>query len=741
MSQKSPFRLGSGTNFRSHIFQEKAKDAKEGNLRPLSQGSDNDSEIYSDSETSSIKSFDLESISQASSNMTPRSLSPSSDGNIHSPLPYNFAADSFDLLSWQSSIKSPSASLLEKSIADLPADSDMKQTLLKIREKMAKSLLRLKELEEQVKNVPTLQVRISVLQEEKRQLVKQLQAKNTQRKTRKKDFSVYSFRQRGCISDTENDDGDDDNEYATIRKRLRLKLNSRSVGVGNFSINDSLCNCPQQVKNDKTNSCISVGINVSVQTSEKSCQSQMVLPEQGHDVVPKFAGSPVRTRSIGVGMMRSFTKDVAVGDDMAIKHSKSTFTQVIPEMTHSGCDPMQVHIQDVGVNVKPVVASVQVSADINDTEGYKTYCRDYSCISVGVQTVDCSSAVSVGSGICTIDDEFCEKCKNVESNRISKHVDEIIANNIDLPVFNSVGVGNSDIYDDYLCDKCSCLETHSIGIGEHLTTVDKSSGDKSIHDVMCDKCASVETSSCGVGDSSVDNVICDKCINLKTKSQGVGSFCITDTYCDKCDSRKTRTVGVGETGFKDLLCDKCENTKTTSVGINCVATSVTVGVSECCISDNYCDRCLHIRTNTVGVGDCCVTDSFCERCFNVQMKSVGVGDFDVNKDTCGSSVSSLKSVRNGISTNTNYIEENGEVSHSDLASLISRKYIQQEKSEGLERLKIKQNGISHSSVESDSSIDQDNPSSDSASQVSDVTETSSRHKHPSRYGIHCVKPT
>nr|8IW0_A Chain A, Liprin-beta-1,KN motif and ankyrin repeat domain-containing protein 1 [synthetic construct]8IW0_B Chain B, Liprin-beta-1,KN motif and ankyrin repeat domain-containing protein 1 [synthetic construct]8IW0_C Chain C, Liprin-beta-1,KN motif and ankyrin repeat domain-containing protein 1 [synthetic construct]8IW0_D Chain D, Liprin-beta-1,KN motif and ankyrin repeat domain-containing protein 1 [synthetic construct] len=43
-----------------------------------------------------------------------------------------------------------------------------------IREQMAIALKRLKELEEQVRTIPVLQVKISVLQEEKRQLVSQL---------------------------------------------------------------------------------------------------------------------------------------------------------------------------------------------------------------------------------------------------------------------------------------------------------------------------------------------------------------------------------------------------------------------------------------------------------------------------------------------------------------------------------------------------------------------------------------
>ena len=58
-------------------------------------------------------------------------------------------------------------------------DASLGQTSLQaIREQMALSLQRMRELEEQVKAIPVLQVRISVLKEEKRLLMLQLRAKN-----------------------------------------------------------------------------------------------------------------------------------------------------------------------------------------------------------------------------------------------------------------------------------------------------------------------------------------------------------------------------------------------------------------------------------------------------------------------------------------------------------------------------------------------------------------------------------
>ena len=741
MSKKSPFHFGSGTNSRFHLSQDKPRDHKETNVRPLSQSSDNDFENFSDSDAGSLKSFDLESVSQASSNLTPRSSSPASTAsgsNVHSPLPYSFNADFFDLLGSQSSLRSPTTSLIEFSMAGLPAESDMRQTLMKIREQMAKSLLRLKDLEEQVKSVPTLQVRISVLQEEKRQLLKQLQSKSTQRKNRKKDFSVYnSFRQRGCISDTENDEEDD--EYAAIRKKLRLKLNSRSISVGNSSVNDSLCDCLQTVNSNKSSSYVSVGVNVSVESKEQSCQAEMVQPKQdcGMAINCKPIAQPVRTRSIGVGMMRSFTKDTAVGGDVAIRYTETKAVQSVVEMHTSSCDPMFIDVRDVAVNVEPTVTSVEVTADIKDADNHESVHKpactcSYPSASVGSQTVSCSPTVSVGTGVCTIDKESCERCKRHEHRRATRPVDEILANNIELPTCKSTGVGNTSISDDYFCDRCGSLETRSIGVGEYITTADQGSGDQSVSDIQFDRHANLQTKSRGVGDFPVHQVICDNCVNRKTKSQGVGSFRITDTFCDKCSNIKTKAVGVGNLSVTDIFCDKCLNIKTKSVGTNCVTPTVTVGVSECCISDNYCDRCLHIKTRTVAVGDCCVTDSFCERCFNVQMKSVAVGDFDVNKELCHSTentcIPTLKSLSNGADSNDNYSGVNGNLSHSDLASFISKKYIEQDKNGRLDRMIVLQNGISNS-AESDSSIDQDNPSSDSASQVSDVTDVTGSIQH------------
>ena len=93
-------------------------------------------------------------------------------------------------------------------------------TLAAIREQMAISLQRMRELEEQVKAIPVLQVRISVLKEEKRLLGLQLQAKN--RKLNMRSIGVGDSR----INDPP----------PTLPKP---KLASRSIGVGDGNVFDN----------------------------------------------------------------------------------------------------------------------------------------------------------------------------------------------------------------------------------------------------------------------------------------------------------------------------------------------------------------------------------------------------------------------------------------------------------------------------------------------------------------------
>ena len=805
-----PFYLKSGTHIKASQspvipgYEDYSSHQKH-NIFP----SDLDFESVSDNEGNAWKNLaDIDASSPCSS--TPRSLSPLSSFSGSGDGHYNNRSFEFPnepimapyTRGVGSPILRPSTSLLEVSIANLPPESELKQCLLKIREQMALSLVRLKELEEQVRNVPTLQVRISVLQEEKRQLVKQLQSKVARKRSRSADYtlcnSVYS---KGSKSDTENDDDD----YSLLKKRLRVKLNS--VGVGDFSIND-VCFCSQS-KSDTEKVMKSVCVGTENQFHEET------MPEG--DLFPNFQVKKLKTRSIGVGMMRSFTKEVGVGEARAQLYSKQQGVQASVETKESSCEALpRAFTTDVSVLAKP---SVHSRATITEHPGSASSLHVKSGVkpsethaSVAVQTSGNSGVthVSIGVGICTIDDEpECRKCSKRKSRSILKTVDEIIANHIDIPLCKSVGVGDISVDDNYLCDRCSNLQTRTIGVGEKVELRNVAIGDFTISGYqLCDHCSSLKTRSVGCGsdlvvitDSAVgsqaidEKILCDRCSDVETntigtetsdfqfeensfvckickkilikeeisaknkmvapqgcvledelfvfekkqntRTLGVGDCSVMDSFCSRCDNLCTRSVGVGRGNVSmDIICDRCSNKKTKSVGtIYDIVETRSLGVSECCVTDNFCDRCMNIRTSTVASGDCCVTDSFCERCFNVQMHSIGVGDFDISVNdstflTQSSFVSGDSDAK--CDANMNVETEGGnDQGHKEEKSFKSEQHSIYSNSR--DSLRRDHNHSKESLNESDGSIDNDNPSSDSQSQTSEVADRPQSHDRI-RYG-------
>ena len=805
-----PFFLKSGPNTKAR--QSPLSCDFEDNHAVLKRGvhlPDLDLDSVSDSDGSSWKNMgEIDASSPCSS--TPRSLSPlsslsgSGDGQ-YTNRAFEFPSEPISpsrYRSVRSPVLRPSNSLLEVSIANLPPESELKQCLMKIREQMALSLVRLQELEEQVKNVPTLQVRISVLQEEKRQLIKQLQSKSARKRTRSADYSGYnSVHSRGSKSDTENDDDD----YSLLKKRLRVKLNS--VGVGDYSINDACsCGSTSPVVEKKLLKSVCVGTE-SYPSQDASDQSNLLL--RGESKKPK-------TRSIGVGMMRSFTRDAGVGEGRALLYTEQRGIQASVEKKDSSCNALPAVVTtDAAVSAKPSLRSTGTSTELLSL--VDSLCKGTAknpsdtTASIGVQTSGGSgvATVSIGVGICTIDDEpVCRKCSNRKSRTILKTVDEIMANRIDIPLCRSVGVGDTSLDDNYLCNRCSNLETRTIGVGEKIELRNVATGDCSISEVQhCDRCSNIKTRTVGCGNEQIvtrdtgvgeqkinDKMLCDHCSNLETTSTGTGDFpleenifvcdtcnrmqnnpenitenivaaavesaapnsrvsvdeqvaplrrqsslkdgtrtigvgscSIMDSFCSKCDSLRTRSIGIGNGNVSvDVICDRCSNKKTKSVGTTCeIVETRSLGVSECCITDNFCDRCMNVRTQTVAIGDCCVTDSYCERCFNVQMHSIGVGDFDINIDDNPPVIqANLVSVDNNTKFDSNMnIKTNKAITGQNIVRHLQSKQHSMYSNDSRDGIGIKKSHT-HSKEsdlnESDGSIDNDNPSSDTASQTSEV---------------------
>ncbi|MED6289269.1 hypothetical protein CHARACLAT_001095 [Characodon lateralis] len=127
------------------------------------------------------------SLSSYSSSVAPSQISPST----HQPLAINGLANGeYNLYFSQSRGSSIRHSPMSSGVAT-PVTNVSPLHLQQIREQMVVALKRLKELEEQVKTIPILQVKIAVLQEEKRQLAAQTKNQGLSG-FRKRSYSVGS---------------------------------------------------------------------------------------------------------------------------------------------------------------------------------------------------------------------------------------------------------------------------------------------------------------------------------------------------------------------------------------------------------------------------------------------------------------------------------------------------------------------------------------------------------------------
>ena len=110
-------------------------------------------------------------------------------------------------------------------------NSEMSTTTLRtIREQMARSLAKLKEYEKQVEAIPVLQVKLSVLKEEKRLLMLQLKQREFQLRRDRGAELVESDVPLDLMEDTE-DDFDFDHHLDVILRQFRSTCFHRKVAT------------------------------------------------------------------------------------------------------------------------------------------------------------------------------------------------------------------------------------------------------------------------------------------------------------------------------------------------------------------------------------------------------------------------------------------------------------------------------------------------------------------------------
>ncbi|XP_053558514.1 KN motif and ankyrin repeat domain-containing protein 1 isoform X2 [Bombina bombina] len=199
-----------------------------------------------------------------------------------------------------------------------PVTSISPMHLQHIREQMAIALKRLKELEEQVKTIPILQVKISVLQEEKRQLVSEIKGQKTSNQNDTSGFRKrsYSAGNAGCFeSRSKLKTGgelhiDSDEELETPEQNSQTIKEFRQLTAEMQALE-------RKIQDSSFEACCTSTPSIDSKAKEKCCRSVAVGSDGNMNDIVIYHKSIKSSREASVGTdMEVKSTGVGVTEDM-----------------------------------------------------------------------------------------------------------------------------------------------------------------------------------------------------------------------------------------------------------------------------------------------------------------------------------------------------------------------------------------------------------------------------------------
>ncbi|XP_055938556.1 uncharacterized protein LOC129968567 isoform X2 [Argiope bruennichi] len=410
-----------------------------------------------------------------------------------------------------------------------------KTVLSSIRERMASSLQRMKELEDQVKTIPILQVKLYALSEEKKSLLNQLKAKQvcstseklpegekhleSQLKRLENEGIMSPTLSRKCLS---NKSGKDDvlaspGMASWLDANITKKNYIEKEIISHLNVND--------VKN------ISSPQSKPVKNVATSCS--------------------VLTRDIGIGYVPSKYKSVAVGSDVSFNDLLNSLKN---KKNFDRCTSMSS--ESLESDAESLAGSDEPSRSFSQARFRKTVSNN-NASNIPVKYF---VATSTNTDI----KYFCNKSINTEqsffklpvkesTDRILKHksisafpvVSTKFVQTCEKTTLRSVGMQTLDM-------KSKTQEIDR----KHVKTKDAGVGDINVNDIHCFNCKKMKIS-IGVGDFSLKSVVCDQCSSLQPHSRSL----VRSENCEKCVLRQTETIGVGDQDINNIVCQNCEHIK------------------------------------------------------------------------------------------------------------------------------------------------------------------------------------
>ncbi|XP_032146890.1 KN motif and ankyrin repeat domain-containing protein 1 isoform X8 [Sapajus apella] len=505
-----------------------------------------------------------------------------------------------------------------------------------IREQMAIALKRLKELEEQVRTIPVLQVKISVLQEEKRQLASQLKnqraaSQNDLCGVRKRSYSAGNTSQLEQLSRARRSGGElyidyEEEEMESVEQSTQRIKEFRQLTADmqalEQKIQDSSCEASSKLR--ENGECRSVAVGAE---------------ENMNDIVVYHRGS------------RSF-KDAAVGTIIEMRNHGVNVTEAMLGVTTEADKEIELQQQTIEA-LKEKIYRLEVQ--LRET----THDREMTKLKQELQAAGSRKKV--------------DKATMAQPLVFSKVV-EAVAQTRDQTV------GSHTV----LVDTCvgTSVQTNSVGIScqpecknkvvgpelpmnwwivkERVETHDQCTG-KSVE--MCDKSMSVEVSVCETGSNTEESVndltLLKTNLNIKeVRSIGCGDCSVDVTVCSPKEytSQGVNTEALGQveaaimavphTTDQDTSTDleqvhQFTNTETATLIESCTNTCLstldkqtstqtvetrTVAVGEGRVKDVNSSA----KTRSIGVGTLLSGHSGFDRPSAVKTKESGVGQININ---------------------------------------------------------------------------------------------------------------
>ncbi|XP_047146364.1 uncharacterized protein LOC100203056 isoform X2 [Hydra vulgaris] len=514
---------------------------------------------------------------------------------------------------------SPTSNFLA-SIISLESSTDI---ISQIHCNLSPLLHKVKKLEEQSKTINSLQVKLAVIQEEKRQLSSMLEKKR-QQLNEKKEFSE---------------------PLNVLRKREKFSFSPIYLSVVGFNqradkFTDTSCDSAKVFKDVGVQKSLNypvmkdIGINVFLTFLDRACQTKTETNDFScqNDLIISSKNQELQTDEV-------ILKESSVGDDVAEKFYSNSFTQVLKNYKNqftqchlteyldkslmAGCstnDFIDVGSGDSLAEIFLISSETQTCKQVKNDQA--TQCS-INTLEKSL-AVGCSYAnLKTASSQCLVDmkdfqcgDNFV-KYKDASSNVdlfmkdawTSSRIIETKSTYSGCEVQTcNIGVSDCSIFDVF-CDRCSNLNLQNVGVGEYVNNLLCCVDDK-----MCG-CFKPTCISVAISNDSVNDVFCDHCKNLKTSSTGVGDDKIDDVFCDKCNNLKTLSCGVGDCTIDNLLCDRCSN-----------KTFFDIGVSEDSVNNSCCTSCTQKSVRSIGIGEGNINDTFCSKCIANEDKFV----FDID---------------------------------------------------------------------------------------------------------------